>query len=100
MVTVNRTFVDSLVTRFKTDLAKVGIRGSIYSKPIAGTKLHRIYVISADWKNLRPSERQDLVWRIADSQLQEEKRLFIALIFTLTPFEAGEMPKRYVPKMT
>jgi len=44
-------------------------------------------VIAKKFKSMRPSERQDLVWRIADQVLVPDEQLLVSMILTLTPDE-------------
>ena len=68
-------------------LKLAGIKARVQTEPIAGTKLHRVNVISPQFQPLRPSERQDLVWRIINQFFNHAEQLQISMIFTLTPRE-------------
>ena len=55
--------------------------------PIQGTKLHRVIVEAPAFKKLRPTERQDLVWRIIGQKFPPDDHLRISMILTVTPAE-------------
>jgi hypothetical protein len=65
-----------------------GIKAKVSSEPVPRTKLLRVLVTSPQFEELRPSERQDLVWRIVANALPREKELLVSMIYTLTPTEA------------
>ncbi|MBN1344832.1 MAG: hypothetical protein JXQ73_19215 [Phycisphaerae bacterium] len=44
-------------------------------------------VTAKKFGQLRPSERQDLVWRIIKQHFSAEEQLLISMILTLTPDE-------------
>jgi hypothetical protein len=67
-----------------------GIEARVDIERIHGTRLHRVFVVADAFAKLRPSERQDLVWRIADQALTPEERLQISMIFTVTKDELLE----------
>jgi hypothetical protein len=67
-----------------------GVEATVDIERVQGTKLHRVFVVADAFANLRPVERQDLVWRIADQFLTSEEQLQISMIFAVT---SGEMPK-------
>jgi hypothetical protein len=71
-------------------LETAGIDAAVDIERVQGTKLHRVFVVADAFANLRPSERQDLVWRIADQSLTPEEQLQISMIFTVT---SEEMPE-------
>jgi hypothetical protein len=68
-------------------LAVGGITAKVSTEAIKGTKLTRVLVTSPQFKSLRPSERQDLVWRIMGDTFQWDEQLRISMIMTLTPEE-------------
>ena len=70
------------------DLAKAGIRARVELEPVPTTRLHRVYVFASEFAALKHSERQNLVWRIADRVLDADQQLLISMIITLTPNEA------------
>jgi hypothetical protein len=67
-------------------------------EPVAGTKLYRFVVLAPKFKSLRHSERQDLVWRIAQRLLPFDEQILISMILTMTPQEAGVTPREMVPR--
>jgi hypothetical protein len=80
------------------DLRVAGIHPKIFIKPLRGTKLIRVTVTAPEFANLRPSERQDLVWRIVSAALSHDQQLLISMILTLTPHElVGKFPLRSIP---
>ncbi len=85
-VTLASRLRDSLVEGLKT----AGIRATVEIERVQGTKLHRVFVVADAFAKLRPSERQDLVWRIANQALTAEEQLQISMIYTVTK---GEMPE-------
>ena len=68
-------------------LAIGGINAKVSTEAVRGTKLTRVLVAAPGFKSLRPSERQDLVWRILGSSLNHEDQLRISMVTTLTPDE-------------
>ena len=80
-------FVSMLLEALQEGLKKGGIHADVESEAVPGTKLHRVFVISPNFRNVRQGERQDLVWRIADETLPPEHKLRISMILTLTPAE-------------
>ncbi len=82
------TFEKKLHQILTEGLKKSGIRSHIETQAIRMTKLYRVLIIASKFKNLRPSERQDLVWRIIGQHLQPDDQLQISMIYTLTPEEA------------
>jgi|GEM_PF-876663 len=64
-----------------------GIEARIGLESVPGTKLWRVKVISPKFAKLRPSERQDLVWRILSDSLTREEQFQISMVLTLTPAE-------------
>ena len=77
-------YLRRLVTALQTGLKRAGIRAEIETEPVQGTRLHRVYVVASKFRVLRPSERQDLVWRIAQQVLNPEEQLRVSMIMTLT----------------
>lgn len=71
-------------------LETAGIEAAVDIEHVKGTKLHRVFVIADAFENLRPSERQDLVWRIVEQSLTPEEQLQISMIYTVT---SAEMPE-------
>jgi hypothetical protein len=81
------TFADRLREDLLQGLKTAGIDATIDIERVQGTKLHRVFVVADAFAKLRPSERQDLVWRIADQSLSPNERLQISMIFTVTKSE-------------
>jgi len=69
------------------DLRRGGIDAAVSYEPVPQTKLRRFTVIAKKFKGMRPSERQDLVWRIAGQVLEPDEQLLVSMILTLTPDE-------------
>ena len=86
-VAVPPGFVERLCTALRKELRSVGIYATLTSEAIEGTKLYRISAVAKKFEALRHSERQDLVWRIAEQTLQPDEQLRISMILTLTPGE-------------
>jgi hypothetical protein len=68
-------------------LAIGGISAKVSTESVKGTKLTRVLIAAAGFRSLRPSERQDLVWRILGASLNHEEQLRISTVLTLTPDE-------------
>lgn len=69
------------------DLKTAGINAEVRTEAVPTTKLHRVLVTARQFKQLPPSERQDLVWRIVGRHFNQEEQLLISMIVTLTPDE-------------
>jgi hypothetical protein len=80
-------FVSRLIEALERELNSVGIAAEMSWEPVPPTKLARITVISPDFRNMKPSERQQVVWRIADQALSNEEKMRVSMILTLTPKE-------------
>jgi hypothetical protein len=80
-------FLDRLKTALVKSLRDSGIEAEVRSEPVPTTKLYRVAVLAAKFKELKHSERQSLVWRIAESALSPDEQLRISMILTLTPDE-------------
>jgi hypothetical protein len=85
--TIPATFPARLVDVIQEGLRSVGIDASISVEPIRGTRLHRVHVTSSAFDQLRPSERQDLLWRIVSQSFTPAEQLRISMILTLSPRE-------------
>ena len=81
-------FVGQFKAALADGLKSVGIDAEIEVKPVPRTRLYRVLVLAPKFKALKPSERQNLVWRIADRALSPEDQLRISMILTLTNDEA------------
>ena len=80
--------IERLLTEALADcLKKAGIDAEVSYERVLHTKLRRFTVIAKKFKSMRPSERQDLVWRIADQALVADEQLLVSMILTLTPDE-------------
>ena len=81
-------FLDRLRVALVTGLKASGIQAEVDSESVPTTKLHRVMVLAPKFKALKHSERQNLVWRIAEQTLAPDEQLKISMILTLTPDEA------------
>ena len=80
--------VETVLTHaLKDGLKRVGISAEITCEPVPQTKLRRFSVIAKKFKDMRPAERQDLVWRIAEQVLEPDEQLLVSMILTVTPDE-------------
>lgn len=85
-------FVRRLKDALTKDLGTAGIRRSkIDFEPVPSTKLYRFVVLAKGFEDMAHTERQDLVWRIADRVLDQDEQLRISMILTMTSDE-------YAPK--
>lgn len=82
-------YITELKEAFVRELKQVGIPAEADFEPVPSTKLFRFVVVAPRFKSMAFSERQDLVWRIADKNLPPDKQLHVSSIVTLTPEEAG-----------
>jgi hypothetical protein len=80
-------FIAHFLEALRDELMQGGIKAEVDSEAVVGTKLHRVIVVSPNFRHVRQGERQDLVWRIADTALPPEYQLRISMILTLTPAE-------------
>ncbi len=80
-------FVSKLRTELRSSLAKAGIEAKTSHERVQGTKLYRIVVESPKFEKMLHSERQDLVWRIAQKALNPSDLLLVSMILTMTPRE-------------
>lgn len=81
-------FEQRLAAALKDGLKLGGIAASIVTQAIPATKLVRVLVTAPQFSKLRPSERQDLVWRIVSQHFTPDEQLQISMIVTLTGAEA------------
>lgn len=81
-----------LCKAIKDGLSDADIPVRVAAEPVKGTRLYRVLVVGEKLSALRPSERQNLVWRIAEQVVTPEEQLRISMIMTLTPEEAGLEP--------
>jgi hypothetical protein len=87
LATAPDAFERKLRKALRDGLKAAGLDANIDMEPIRGTKLRRVHVTSAAFDKLRPSERQDLVWRIVGFTFPQEDQLKISMILTLSPRE-------------
>jgi tRNA(Ser,Leu) C12 N-acetylase TAN1 len=87
LATAPGSFEQKLRKALREGLSAAGLDAEIGVEPIRGTKLRRVHVTSAAFEKLRPSERQDLVWRIVSFNFPQEDQLKISMILTLSPRE-------------
>ena len=72
------------------DALKVnGIQAKIHAEPVPTTRLYRVTVVAPQFKAMKHSERQDLVWRVTEKALSPDNQLRISMILTLTRDEAA-----------
>ena len=84
-------FAQNLRLALIQGLRQAGILAQVQVQPVPTTKLYRVLLTATKFKNLKPAERQDLVWRIVNARFSPEEQLQISMIVTLTPEElAGE----------
>ena len=72
-------------------LKRAGIEAKVKSEPVPQTKLFRLAVLSPQFKAMRHSERQSLVWRITEKAISPDDQMRISMIHTLTSEEAKGM---------
>lgn len=88
------SFVQRLSDALVEGLKIAGIEAKVQTEPVPHTRLHRVLVVASKFRQLRPSERQDLVWRIVSQDLSPEEQLRISMILTATPDElVGRAPR-------
>ena len=84
------SFLERLKAALIRALAANDISAKVRTERVPTTKLYRVAVLAPKFKALKHSERQNLVWRIADSALSPDEQLHISMILTLTPDEVEE----------
>jgi hypothetical protein len=90
---------DARIRRVLLDgLKTAGIKARIFIEPLQRTRLHRVTVISSEFGQLRPTERQDLIWRIINQEFSPEEQLQISMIVTLSPHELVGLSVPKVPE--
>ena len=82
-------FVTKLRKALVDSLMAHGVNAKVSVQAVPTTKLYRVFVRAEQFKHMRHSERQSVVWRIADSALSPEDQMRISMILTLTDDEAG-----------
>ena len=80
-------FLTRLESALVEGLQEAGIPAKVQYERIPTTRLYRLYVLAPKFKALRPMDRQDLVWRIADHAVPFKELLRVSTIQTLTPEE-------------
>lgn len=86
MATVPK-YISQLADHIRDGLKKLGIRSQVTYEKVSGTNLYRLEVIAAKFKPLWFSERQNLVWKIADKFLTEKQNMRVIAIHTFAPNE-------------
>jgi hypothetical protein len=80
-------FVSRLHRALRAGLNQAGIEAAIRHENVPSTKLYRFLVVAKKFENMAPSERQHVVWRLADQVLSEDEQMLVSMILTLTPDE-------------
>jgi hypothetical protein len=86
----NPAFVQKLSSQLRSQLEANGLTAEVKFETVMGTKMFRFYVISDGFADMIHSERQSLVWRIADQALEPSEAIKISMIMTLTRDEFGD----------
>ena len=95
------SFVERLRDVLFHGLKQAGIPAKIDIQRIPSTRLHRVLVVSRQFERLRPSECQDLVWRIVGQHFDHDDQLRISMIWTLPPERDGyDMAKDLMTPLT
>jgi len=81
------SFARRIREALRAGLAEGGIEARVETQKVRTTRLHRVIVSAPQFEQLRPSERQDLAWRIIDQRFSPDEQLLISMILTLTPDE-------------
>jgi hypothetical protein len=84
-------FLTHLTNALVDTLKGSGIQAKVKSQRVPGTKLYRLSVYSPQFKKMYHSERQSLVWRVADRAISPDDQMRISMILTLTGEEAKDM---------
>jgi len=87
-VKTSPAFLDTLKKELIEKLKAVGISAKVRTEPVPTTKLYRVAVMSSQFKAMGHSERQSLVWRIAEKAVSPDEQTRISMILTLTEDEA------------
>ena len=77
-------FLTRLAKALVDDLGANKIKAEVATEPVPTTSLYRVTVVAPKFKALKHSERQNLVWRIAENTLSPDEQLRISMILTLT----------------
>ncbi len=81
-------FRRKLEQTLRAGLKAAGVRADIETQRVPHTSLVRAMVLSAQFKDLWASERQDLVWKILGRSFTPDEQLRISVI-ALAPNELG-----------
>ncbi len=60
------SFLNILKTSLVDTLKANGIKATVKAEPIPTTKLYRVIVLAPQFKEMKHSERQNLIWRIVE----------------------------------
>lgn len=82
-------FLTQLKTALVEGLSVGKIKAAVQAEAVPTTHLYRVTVVAPQFKALKHSERQSLVWRIAERALSPEDQLRISMILTLSCDEAA-----------
>jgi hypothetical protein len=82
-------FLEKLKRSLVSALKVGGIQAKVRAERVPTTKLFRVAVFAPQFKAMKHSERQSLVWRVAEKTLSPEDQLRISMILTLSPEEAN-----------
>jgi hypothetical protein len=81
----------AFLTRLKKALIDTlhdtGIDATVDMEPVPTTKLYRVAVLAPQFKKLKHSERQSLVWRILEKAISPDQQMRISMVLTLAPDE-------------
>lgn len=83
-------FVQTLANALANQLASNGLTAQVSCEPVPGTRMYRFCVVSDGFAEMMNSERQSLVWRIANQALLPTDALKISMLLKLTHDEMGE----------
>ena len=87
VMTRSADFPRRLVEVLRDGLRKVGIDAEVETERVPDLDLHRVLLTAPEFHNLWASERQDLVWRIIGQNFNDDDKMRISIILTLTPDE-------------
>jgi len=71
----------------RNGLREAGLAAKVETEPVPTTRLIRVMVIADQFQHMRPSERQDLVWRIVRAEFPPDAQMRISMILTVTRSE-------------
>ncbi len=87
-------FIITLTHALEASLPKAGITPTVTVERVRGTRLYRVTVTAPEFEHLRHTERQDLVWRIAERAITPDEQLQISMIVTLSDAEVAPSRRR------